>query len=845
VYGNWFWFEHQFLRNSLVTMTAPSAQLLGEIGLDPSWSHTVEVLSHDEKTHRWHYLDRPGLGDSAPTVLCLHGNPTWSYLWSRLLHELNAEFRVIAPDHLSMGYSEQVGARRYRDRVADIKDFVDALGISGPIWLVAQDWGGAIAIWYAVAHPEKVAGLVLSNTGIAVPEGRKAPRLIQISASGGLHRTITRNTSLFVRGTAFLPGAGLSKQQRQGLVAPYMHRNQRDGIGGFVADVPFNDKHESFKDIAQVAAQLPNLNVPVRLWWGAKDPVFNDDFADDLIKRLSDVQIHRVANSGHLAVLETSIATFVENAISQSGSINPQAVDATKVGESLWSRIESPSRQNTLAIYDGADKSSVKFSELDSRVASFAQGLIQQGVHSGDRVAVLVPPSIDLIALVYACWRIGAVTVIADRGLGIKGLGRAVKSSRVQHVVGVRAAVVAARTLRWAARATFIDLKSLQNSMQLEGLSQLALAEPVANDLAAILFTSGATGPAKGVRYTHGQLGAQRDILQAVYNITDTDSFVAAFAPFALFGPALGITTGLADMDVTSPATLTAQALDDACRATEATMVFASPAALANVLKTSTTNLSSLKQVQLVMSAGAPVPIETLRQMTRLCPQAEMHTPYGMTEVLPVADLSLEQREAVGEGAGVCVGKPVNNCRVKIVAVDDGVTELPHGETGEVVVSAPWMSLGYNRLWLTQQKARFVSDGLTWHRTGDVGHLDSEGHVWIEGRVVHMIHTAQGSITPVPLETVCEMISGVQRAAAVGIGEPGIQQIVIVLETDEKNENVASAALTAQVRQALGLVDVVAVWETKKLPVDIRHNSKIDRTALGQRMQKVLSGRSK
>ena len=154
------------------------------------------------------------------------------------------------------------------------------------------------------------------------------------------------------------------------------------------------------------------------------------------------------------------------------------------------------------------------------------------------------------------------------------------------------------------------------------------------------------------------------------------------------------------------------------------------------------------------------------------------------------------------------------------------------------------MSLGYNRLWLTQQKARFASDGLTWHRTGDVGHLDSDGNLWIEGRVVHMIHTAQGSITPVPLETVCETISGVERAAAVGIGEPGIQQIVIVLETDQKNENVASAALTAQVRQALGEVDVVAVWETKKLPVDIRHNSKIDRTALARKMEKVLSGRS-
>lgn len=825
-------------------MTAPSAQLLGEIGLDASWSHVIDVPSHDGRSHRWHYLDRPGSSNQTPTILCLHGNPTWSYLWSRLFKELNADFRIIAPDHLSMGYSEGVGTRRYRDRVADINDFVRALGITGPIWLVAQDWGGAIAMGYTVAHPEQVAGLVLTNTGIAVPEGRKAPRLIQISASGRLHRTITRNTSLFVRGTGYLPGAGLTSQQRKGLVAPYVHRHQRDGIAGFVADVPFNDKHESFDDIAQVAAQLPQIKVPVRLWWGAKDPVFNDDFADDLMKRFSDVQIHRVANSGHLAVIETSIATFVENAISQSHELQHQIIKATEACESLWSRIESTSRNN-LAIYDGADKSSVTFAELDSRVASFAQGLIQKGVQSGDRVAILVPPSIDLIALVYACWRIGAVTVIADRGLGITGLGRAVKSSRVQHVVGIRTAVVAARTLRWAPRATFIDLKSVQSSLQIEGLSQLAIAEPSANDLAAILFTSGATGPAKGVRYTHGQLEAQRDVLQEVYNITEADSFVAAFAPFALFGPALGITTGLADMDVTSPATLTAQALDDACRVTDATMVFASPAALANVLKTSAANLSSLKDVRLVMSAGAPVPIETLRQMQQLCPRAEMHTPYGMTEVLPVADLSLEQREAVGEGAGVCVGKPVNNCHVKIVATNGGIDEIPNGATGEVVVSAPWMSLGYNRLWLTQQKARFVKDGLSWHRTGDVGHLDSDGNVWIEGRVVHMIHTSRGSLTPVPLEIACETIAGVKRAAAVGIGEPGIQQVVIVLETDRKNDDVASAALTNQVRQLLAPIDVVAVWETQGLPVDIRHNSKIDRTALSQKMQKVHSGRSK
>ena len=298
-------------------------------------------------------------------------------------------------------------------------------------------------------------------------------------------------------------------------------------------------------------------------------------------------------------------------------------------------------------------------------------------------------------------------------------------------------------------------------------------------------------------------------------------------------------------MDVTSPATLTAKALDDACRATQATMVFASPAALVNVLKTASSNVNSLHQVRLVMSAGAPVPIETLRHMQKLCPQAEMHTPYGMTEVLPVADLSLQQREDVGEGSGVCVGRAVDGCNVKVVSIDGGISELPIGVTGEIAVSAPWMSLGYNRLWLTQQNARFESDGFTWHRTGDVGHIDGDGNLWIEGRVVHMIHTADGSMTPVPLEVACEKISGVKRAAAVGIGDKGVQQLVMVLETDQAKEDPAPDQLAAQVREALAGLDVVAIWETKKLPVDIRHNSKIDRTALAQKMQKVFSGRSR
>ena len=108
-----------------------------------SWSRTVEVPSHDGGTHRWHLVDRPPVGSGGATVLCLHGNPTWSFLWSRLVAELAPLHRVIAPDQLSMGWSDRTGPRRYRDRVLDVADLLDALDVAGPVWIVAQDWGGA------------------------------------------------------------------------------------------------------------------------------------------------------------------------------------------------------------------------------------------------------------------------------------------------------------------------------------------------------------------------------------------------------------------------------------------------------------------------------------------------------------------------------------------------------------------------------------------------------------------------------------------------------------------------------------------------------------------------------
>jgi acyl-coenzyme A synthetase/AMP-(fatty) acid ligase len=399
--------------------------------------------------------------------------------------------------------------------------------------------------------------------------------------------------------------------------------------------------------------------------------------------------------------------------------------------------------------------------------------------------------------------------------------------------------------LRWAPRAIRLDVGEL-----VAAPSGTLPPAPGGADPAAVLFTSGATGPAKGVRYTHGQLAAQRDALASTYAITPDDRLVAAFAPFALYGPALGIATALPDIDVTKPGELTADVLDAACDRIAATLAFASPAALANVAATvrATGHHTGLAGLRLVFSAGAPVPSETLRAIAVLAPAATLHTPYGMTEVLPVADIDLagiDEAERADPGGGVCVGRPVHGAAVRVAALGFDAEELPAaldaGMTGEILVRAPWVSDGYLGLWATQRTARPGETG-EWHRSGDVGHLDGEGRLWVEGRAVHVIHGVEGPITSVPVERRVERSLGVGRVAAIGVGPVGSQQLVVVIEDPAAPEGPADGAVATRVRAAVP-EPVASVLSVKELPVDIRHNAKIDRTAVAAWASDVLAGR--
>jgi acyl-coenzyme A synthetase/AMP-(fatty) acid ligase len=510
-------------------------------------------------------------------------------------------------------------------------------------------------------------------------------------------------------------------------------------------------------------------------------------------------------------------------------------------------------------VHDGV-VTTTSFADLGRRIRDVAAGLADAGVQPGDRVALLVPPGLELTVAVYACWRVGAAIVVADAGLGLRGMGHALRSASPDHVIGIPKALLAMAALRVPGRRIAVggspaagrvfgwpdELAELERRGRELPLPEL----PLQDAEGAVLFTSGATGPAKGVVYRLSQLRAQITQVAAVLRLGPDDRLVAAFAPFALYGPAIGIGAVVPDMDVTAPGTLTAEALATAVGAIDATSVFASPAALRNVVATAdrltAPQRTALDGVRTVLSAGAPVPASLLASVQQLLPNAELHTPYGMTEVLPATDISLAEIEAAGAGNGVCVGHALPGVSVRISPLDvlgraEGDLIDTAGVTGEIVIAAAHRKERYDRLWAVEQQS---SRNPGWHRSGDVGHFDDEGRLWVEGRLVHVVVTADGPVTPVGLEQRIEALDEVTAAAIVGVGPVGTQQVVaIVVPAGQRRSRqpLADSTLAAAVRAA-SPVGLAAVLVVDALPVDIRHASKVDRARLGRWAGRLLAG---
>lgn len=511
------------------------------------------------------------------------------------------------------------------------------------------------------------------------------------------------------------------------------------------------------------------------------------------------------------------------------------------------------------------------FAQLDRESSRMASALESVGIRRGVRTVLMVPPGFEFFALTFALFKIGAVPVLVDPGMGIKNLKTCLAEAEPQAFIGIPKAHLARVLLGWGkptvtilltvGRRFFWGGTTLEKSLRVIPRDQhYATAQTDSDETAAILFTSGSTGVPKGAVYSHGNFSAQVEMLRQVYDIRPGEIDLPTFPLFALFAPALGMTSVVPEMDFTRPADVDPAKIIAAIEKFQITTMFGSPALINRVSRYGEAQGIKLPSLKRAISAGAPVPAAVLERFTdMLTGKAQVFTPYGATEALPVcsigsAEILSETRAATDQGRGVCVGRPVPGIELEIIAISDeqiaqwdANLTLGTGGIGEIVVRGPQVTRSYfNRPESTSlgKISNSDHDGF-YHRMGDLGYRDEQGRIWFCGRKAHRVVTAEETLFTIPCEAIFNTHQDVFRTALVGVGVPGQQRPIICVELEKGTGNPdldhlhqellalgAEHAITRNIRTVLFHPD---------FPVDIRHNAKIFREKLAVWAEEKLS----
>jgi len=500
--------------------------------------------------------------------------------------------------------------------------------------------------------------------------------------------------------------------------------------------------------------------------------------------------------------------------------------------------------------------------QLNEQSSIIAHGLESFGIVRGMRTVLMVKPCLDFFTLTFALFKVGAIPVMIDPGIGTKNLGICLEEAEPRAFIGIPKAQAARILFGWGKKTISISIAvgggifwggpTLQDVIIAGSpLKEYKIANTTADDTAAILFTSGSTGISKGAVYTHGIFDAQVKSLRDNFGIAPGEMDIATFPLFALFGPALGMTSVIPDMDASRPGEADPRKIFQAIEDFGATNMFASPALIEKLGRYGSTQKIKLPSLKRVISAGAPASPRALKRFTRMLKSGvEIFTPYGATEALPVCKIGSDEilnetANLTNRGKGACVGYPVLGIKLKIIKITDEPIEtlsddlvLPDGEIGEIVVMGPVVTKEYyNRPESTKlAKIRVKKEGGFYHRMGDVGYIDHIGRVWYCGRKSHRVETPEGTLFTIPCEAVFNVHPEVFRTALVGVKRDGATQPVLCVEL-EKTANLCDVNLIIEELAIIGSSRPNTSRIRKFLfhpsfPVDARHNAKIFREKL-------------
>lgn len=509
--------------------------------------------------------------------------------------------------------------------------------------------------------------------------------------------------------------------------------------------------------------------------------------------------------------------------------------------------------------------SQMTFTQLEQQSDCLAFGLEKIGITRGVRTVLMVTPGMEFFVIIFAMLKVGAVPVVVDPGMGINRMLHCLSHGNPKAFIGIGKA----HLLRIFKPAFFKSVKHwvtvgkrwfwggyTLDELMFDTNRPFPKAKTTADETAAIVFTSGSTGPAKGVVYTHGNFDAQLRQIQEHFQIAPDEIDLPTFPLFALFDPILGMTAVIPDMDPTKPAQVNPAKIIEAIENQGVTNMFASPALLNRVGKFGKEHQIKLPSLRRVVSAGAPVTPANIEQFaTMLTSNAQIHTPYGASEAVPVISIAsneiLAETKALSEqGYGLCVGRPICDTQIRIIKItEEPLTQfhekliLPLTQVGEIIVKADLVTQQYFNDRRADLLAKIPdSDGRIWHRMGDLGWKDSKGRIWFCGRKAHRVITPKETLFTIPVEAIFNNHEKVFRSALAGVGPKNNQIPVIFIEPVSKIKDRKNfiEELRQIARKNPLTKDIEHFFIEKSFPVDIRHNSKIFREKLAIKAAKLL-----
>lgn len=520
---------------------------------------------------------------------------------------------------------------------------------------------------------------------------------------------------------------------------------------------------------------------------------------------------------------------------------------------------------------DGRDKngrvlySQITLSQLDTLSDSLAFGLESIGIIRGTRTILMITPGIEFFITMFAMFKVGAVPVVVDPGMGIDRMLQCLEQGRPKAFIGIERAHLL-RTLKPRYFKTVKHWVTVGKRWFWGGytLDQLMLptgkdfpkAHTTWDETAAIVFTTGSTGPAKGVVYTHGNFDAQIQQIQAHFQIEPDEIDLPTFPLFALFDPVLGMTAVIPDMDPTKPARVNPVKIIEAIENHGVTNMFASPALLNRVGKYGKENKIKLPSLRRVVSAGAPVSPANIEQFsTMLAEGTQIHTPYGATEAVPIISIGSheilsETKHLSEQGFGMCIGRPIENTCIKLLKIkDDPIAQMsdtlvvPENQVGEITVQADLVTQQYFNNREEDLLAKIPdANGTVWHRMGDLGWQDSKGRIWFCGRKNHRVTTGEETLFTIPVEAIFNNHEKVFRSALTGVGPKANQIPVVFIEPNTKigDKRAFIQELLTLANSTPLTAGIQHIFIERAFPVDIRHNSKIFREKLAIKAKKML-----